>query len=1025
MNGIKLRINTLSISTKLNSPRSGVLSNSAFKFLFSACIMLVLVIGIGASDLSAQERVEVTGTVTDASDGAPLPGASIIVQGSQEATGSTIGTTTDMDGQYILRVPENMNTLVVSFIGYITQEVPIDGQTTVNIEMQPDVRMLGDVVVVGYGTQEEREITSAVATVDTEQFNRGNVNSAEQLLQGKVPGLNISTQGGDPNGSSTIRLRGLSTVGANTEPLIVIDGVSGASLDNVDPNDIESINVLKDGSAAAIYGTRGSSGVILVTTKKGYSNVGQPGQNVQLQYNGYVSASTIDRQQPVMTRSEYLAAGGNDLGGDTDWIDEVTRTGYTNVHNLSVSGGSESTVYRVSTNIRDVSGILKESGFDQVNARANITHTTLDDRLQLTLNASTTKRNFNRSFNEALRYAVLYNPTAPIRFDNGEYFQAVLFDNFNPVAIVNQNTNDGESKTMNFNVQAQFDPVDKVSVNANYARQFNSESSGEFYPSTSFFRGLNRDGLARRYFQDRDFTLFETYASYTDTFSDRINLTLTGGYSYQETFDENLTLELGNLPTNENGYYIIDLSGDRVLGNPNNVYIDSYASPDEKIIAFFGRLNMTFDNGVFLNASLRREGSTKLGPDNQWGLFPAVSVGTDLSRYVDVEGMTQFKVRLGYGVTGALPGPNGLAKDLYEYAFDAGGTVSFQRDGNPDLKWEEKSEINLGVDYGFFDDRLSGSLDLYTRNINDFILEVDVPTDQYASGRQYQNAGKLQTRGLEFLVNYDVVRDTDILWNTGIVFDTYNTTLEEYITDESMRANLGSPGQNSTNLIRVAKGEEVGQIWGPVFSGEVAEDGSPIMKDLNGDGQLITDQGNALSDDGDFKQLGSGFPDFSIGWTNQVNYKNWSLNAFFRGAFGHSLVNTYRAFYEPIDPGAINSYNRVITDKAVDGLTVAQFSSLYVEKADFFKLDNVTLSYDFDVSNLSFVRSIQVRATVQNAFTITNYTGINPEPILQDLGASDNGGRIGTTGDVLSPGIDRRHRYFSDRTFTFGVNIGF
>lgn len=1023
MNGIKLRINTFSISDKLGRSASDVQINSVLKHVFHACLMLVLIIGLGANDLSAQNRVEVSGTVTDATDGAPLPGASIIVQGSQQATGSTIGTTTDMDGNFTLRVPQDLNILSVSFVGFITQEVPIDGRTTINIELQPDVRMLGDVVVVGYGTQEEREITSAVATVSTEEFNKGTINSPEQLLQGKVPGLNISTQGGDPNGSSTIRLRGLSTVGANTEPLIVIDGVIGASLNSVDPNDIESINVLKDGSAAAIYGTRGSSGVILVTTKQGM--IGEPGgRNVQLQYSGQISANTIDNKQPVMSASEYIQAGGNDLGSQTDWIDEVTRTGYSNIHNIAVAGGSENTTYRVSTNLRDVEGILQESGFDQVNARANITHTTLDDMLQLTLNASTTKRNFSRSFNEALRYAVLYNPTAPIRFDNGEYFQAILFDNFNPVAIVDQNTNDGERKTMNFNIQAQLNPVDQFSINANYARQFNSLTTGEFYPSTSFFRGLNRDGLARRYFEDRDFTLFETYGTFTDTFSD-INLSLTGGYSYQETFQEGLTLEMGNLPTNENGYYIIDLSGDRVLGNPSQVVVDSYASPDEKIIAFFGRVNVVYDNGIFLGASLRREGSSKLGPDNRWGLFPAASIGTDLSRYLDIDDISQLKIRLGYGVTGALPGPNGLAQDLFEYRFDAGGTVAKVRDGNPDLKWEEKTEINLGVDYGFFGDRLYGSLDLYTRNINDFILEVQVPTDQFPSGLQYQNAGELRTRGLEFMVNYDVVQTNDILWNTGIIFDTYKTTLEEFITEETMRANLGSPGQNSTSIIRVAEGEEIGQIWGPVFSGQVADDGSPIMTDLNGDGQLVTDQGNALSDEGDFKQLGSGFPDFSLGWTNQVNYKNWSLNAFFRGAFGHSLINTYRAFYEPIDPGAINSYNRVITDKAVDGLTVSQFSSLYVEKADFFKLDNVTLSYNFDVSSLNFVRSIQVSATVENAFTITNYSGINPEPVLEDLGSSDNGGRISTSGDVLSPGIDRRHRYFTDRTFTFGVNIGF
>lgn len=1015
--------------------RKATFPEGAFKIL-SACLnrggtavrllmTALLIFGVGITSTIAQDRVTVTGTVTDATDGSELPGVNVIVQGSQEATGSTIGVTTGMDGTYSIDVPENLNVLIFTYIGYQRVEIAIDGRTQIDVQMEEDLQLLDDIVVVGYGVQDTKEITSSVTSIDEAEFNQGNVSDPAQLLQGKVPGLTVSSRGGNPNASSTIRLRGLSTVGANTEPLIVIDGVIGASLDNVDPSDIESINVLKDGSAAAIYGTRGSSGVILVTTKSGRQVSGPDGGNVQVSYNGYVSAATVAKDQPVMTPGEYIEAGGNDLGARTDWQDLVTRTGISNVHNLAIAGGSSTTNYRVSTNLRNVQGVLEDSGFDQINARANISHNALNDRLNLNLTASTTKRDRTNSFEEALRYAILYNPTAPVRFDNGEFFQAILFDNFNPVAIVDQNVNEGQSKDINYNLQARFDVIESVAVFANFARQFNSFSNGEFYPSTSFFRGLNRDGLARRYFQDGDFTLFESYATYTDSFFDNLDMTLTGGYSYQEQFTEGLTLELGNFPSNVNGYYDIEISGDRVLGGPNNVLIESFATPDEKIIAFFGRLNATFDNGIFLNASVRREGSTKLGEDNQWGFFPAASIGTELTNYFDLDVVNQLKVRLGYGVTGALPGPNGLSQPLYNYAFSSGGSVDFVRDGNRDLKWEQKEEINLGFDYGLFENRLTGSLDLYTRNISDFILEVEVPVDQFASGTRFQNSGELQTQGLEFSISYDVFQDEDLFWNTGFVFDTYNTELVEFVGErETTRANLGSPGQNSTEIIRVAVGEEIGQIWGPVFSGEIDENGAPIMEDLNGDGQVISDQGSALSEDGDFKQLGSGIPDFSIGWTNRLNYKNWDLNMFFRGAFGHSLVNTYRAFYEPIDPGAINSYNRVITDKAVDGLTVSQFSSLYVEKADFVKLDNVTLGYNVNSSNIDFLSRLRFYATVQNAFTITNYTGIDPEPVLQDFGPVDNGARLGGA-DVLSPGIDRRNNYFTSRTFTFGVNIEF
>tara|TARA_R100001143_G_scaffold63591_1_gene73058 strand:- start:92250 stop:95294 length:3045 start_codon:yes stop_codon:yes gene_type:complete len=1014
MNGIKLRKKALTLRCVIDSYFSNNSVKKSSSFLFKTFLIAAFTVAFGISESYAQERVEVSGIVTDATDGSPLPGASIVVLESDEVTGTMIGTTTGMDGSYTISVPPSLNVLRVTFIGYIPQNVTIDGRSEINIALQQDIRLLDDVVVVGYGVQDQREITSSVATLNLEEFNKGNISDPSQLLQGKVAGLIVNNRGGNPNRSSTLRLRGLSTVGANTEPLIVIDGVLGASLDNVDPNDIASIDVLKDGSASAIYGTRGSSGVILVTTKTGQASADGSSQ-VRAEYNGYVSSSSVYKNQPVMSASEYINAGGNDLGSVNDWQDLVTRTGISNVHNLAVAGGSSNTTYRVSTNFRNVQGILENSGFEQLNARANLNHRALNDRLNLTLNASATKRDRTNSFEEALRYAVLYNPTAPVRFDNGEFFQAILFDNYNPAAIIEQNVSEGENTRLNFNVIANLSLTDNLEVSANVARQFQSSSNAEYYPSTSFFRGLDPGGLAVRFNDDSDFTLFESYATFRDAISQRINLTATGGYSFQEQFYQNLRVALGNFPTDVNGYHDIDLSGDRVIGGTGNVDIQSFASPDERIIAFFGRVNLTFDESIFLNASFRREGSTKLGPNNQWGNFPALSVGADLARYMDVDKISQLKVRLGYGVTGALPSQNGLSQDLFNYSFAGGGTVSRARDGNLDLKWEEKTEINLGVDFGLLDDRITGSIDVYTRDIDDFILEVAVPTDQFPSGSQVQNAGSLQTQGLEILVNYDAYRSSNFQWDTGIVFDTYRTELKEFITDQQMRANLGSPGQNSTNLIRVKEGEEIGQIWGPVFDG-VDSNGAPIFKDINGDGQVISAQGDALNENADFQVLGNGIPDFSLGWTNQMNYKNWDLNFLIRGVFGHSLVNTFRAFYEPIDPGAINSYNRVITSKAVDGLMFSQFSSLYVERADFVKLDNITLAYNFDVNTFDFLSRLSAYVTAENLFTITNYTGIDPEPVLLDRESGN---------DVLSPGIDRRTNYFSARTFSIGINVGF
>ncbi|REE01567.1 SusC/RagA family TonB-linked outer membrane protein [Marinoscillum furvescens] len=962
-----------------------------------------------SASLWAQERT-VSGTVTDADTGEPVPGANVVVKGT------TTGTITDFDGNYQLSVGEN-TTLVFTFVGYAPLEVAVGSRAVVDASLALDISELSEVVVVGYGSQQKKEITSSVVSLDEESFNKGNINDPSQLLQGKVPGLSVYNKGGDPNETSTIRLRGISTVGANTEPLVVIDGVIGASLNNVDPNDIETINVLKDGSAAAIYGSRGSSGVILVTTKSG-----KRGGGVSASYNTFVSAATVANEQPIMTPSEYIEAGGNDLGSRTDWQDEVTRTGWSNVHNLSVSGGSDKTTFRVSANYRNINGILEKSGFDQINTRASLNHYALNDRLKIGVNMSLTNRESNYSFNEALRYAVLFNPTAPIRNDQGNFFQAILFDNFNPVAILEQNINDGKRKEMNFNANLEYSLTDQLTVNANYGQQYGDDIRGEYYPRTSLFRGFNRGGLARRSVEDSRFTLFETYATYATGFSN-VDLSVSAGYSFQEEEREDFYIELGDFPSDALGYYALETSGDRVTGK-QLIDVASSATPESRIIAFFGRLNMTIDNGIFLNASIRREGSTKLGKDNQWGIFPAVGAGVDLTRYLDLGTFNVFKFRAGYGVTGSLPNESGLAQDLVEYDFQEGGRARLTRAANPDLKWEEKAEINVGIDFAAAGGKLSGTIDVYNRDISDFILERTVDAAIYETDRRFENAGKLNTKGIEVALNYQVANGSKFSWTPGIVASSYKTVLEEFIIDEQMRANLGAPGQNSTSMVRVAVGEEIGQIWGPVFTGDV-EDGSQVLKDVNGDGNLNTAQGNALEDDGDFEQIGKGIPDLEIGWTNQITYGNWDLNAFFRGAFGHSLVNTFRAFYEPIDPGAINSYNRIKSDKQIPEITNAQFSSLYVEKADFFRLDNITLGYNFDMSSSSSFKSVRAYFSVQNAFTITDYSGIDPDPVLQDRGTVDNGGRLEGQPDVLSPGIDRRYNYFTARTFTLGLNVGF
>jgi iron complex outermembrane receptor protein len=986
-----------------------LLKGSRLLFVFLICV-----------GFSAFAQRTVTGKVTSAEDNAGIPGVNVIEKGKSN------GTATDMDGNFSISVGSDA-VLVFSAIGYSTQEVSVGSQTSVSVSLSADVTQLTEVIVTGYASQSKKELTSSVVSIGEKDFNRGNINDPTQLLQGKVPGLSIYNRGGNPNSPAVIRLRGISTVGANAEPLVVIDGVIGASLENVDPNDIESINVLKDGSAAAIYGSRGSSGVILVTTKRG----ARKAQATQVTYNGYMAAASVLRNQPVMTADEYIAAGGNDLGYVTDWQKEVTQTGISGVHNIALSGGTQNTSFRVSTNFRNIDGVLKKSGFDQINARANLSHRALNDRLTIDVNMSATTRNIQNSFNEALRYAVLFNPTAPIRFeDTGEFYQAILFDNFNPVAILEQNVNEGKRKTINFGGKVDYEVLKGLTVTANFGQQFESGMNSEYYSRSSLFRGLNRGGLARRGASDRTFSLFETYATYSKSFGNA-KLDITGGYSFQEDKFEDIFIEMGNFPSDALGFNALQNAGDRISGLADNVNISSSRSPNNRIAATFARFNLTLGKGIFVNGSVRREGSTKLGEDNRFGVFPALGVGADLKQFISIPSFDQLKVRVGYGVTGSLPGPAGLAQDLYGYSFTGGGAVVKLRDANKDLKWEQKSEINVGVDFGL-KGRLTGSLDVYQRDISDFILEREVDASVYLSGRRFENVGSLQTRGVELSLNYNNIKFGEVSWTPGLVLSSYKTTLTDFLpgVTEQMRSELGAPGQNGTFMVRVAVGEQIGQIWGPVFTGvetnvrDGVTYGEPTYKDINGDGTVNVSQGSALADDGDFTELGNGIPAIEMGWSNQFTYKRWDVNAFFRGAFGHSLVNNFRAFYEPIDPGAINSYNRVITDKAAAGLTTAKYSSLYVEKADFLKLDNLTVGYTIPTDKVKGIQSLRLYGNVQNAFVLTKYTGIDPEPVLQDAGSADNGGFQGGGGDVLAPGIDRRNNYFTSRTFTVGLTIG-
>ena len=987
-------------------------------FLKRSSILLLFFMAIALSFVSAQERT-VTGKVTSEDDG-PLPGVNILIKGTMK------GTVTDADGNYQITVTGPDAELIFSSVGYVNQSIRVGDQTTLNVVLVPELRSLDEIVVIGYGTQKKKEVTSAVASVKSDEFNKGNVNSPAQLVQGKVAGLSIVKPGGNPNQGYDIRLRGMSTIGANTQPLIVIDGVVGGSLDNIDPNDIASIDVLKDGSAAAIYGTRGSSGVILVTTKKGRAG------KTMVEYNGYMAMESVAKYPDVMNATEWRALSqetglGTDFGYDTDWFKETTRTAYSQVHNLSVSGGTAKTTYRASFNYRDGMGVALNTGFSQLNGRLNITQKALKDKMTFNLILGATQRKSKYGFDRAFRYASIYNPTAPVKSDDPSfeiydgYFQQVLYDYYNPVQILEEDINDGNNKRLNVALKGAYEIISGLTVDAFYSYQAGTNFQGQYYDKNSYWVGMDRNGLAERRTDEGSNQLFESTIHWDGDLGSATKLTVLGGYSYQEFVNEGFRARGGDFITDAFTYNNLGASLDFKNGIGT---VDSYKN-SSKLIAFFGRVNLNVTERFYMMASLRYEGSSRFGADNKWGFFPAVGGGVDLSDFIGVSSLDNLKLRASYGVTGNQPaqsylsllrlGPGG------NFYYNGNYVPGYQpvSNANPDLRWEKKAEFDVGVDFSLWKSKLYGSLDFYTRTTKDLLFQYEVPVPPNLYSRSWVNIGEIKNSGLELAITWNVVKNSDFSYSTTITPTYY---IKNELVSLSGKFNgsdleygvrylgaMGAPGQSGVPLVRAAEGEPIGQLWALVFK-EIDADGNLIFEDINNDGTI---------DPNDRQVVGNGLPDAEFGWNNTFNYKNWDLNIFFRSVLGHDLNNTYRAFYEV--PNMIGSYNLPKTAADMRNPTTGTLlnnssgvlSSYHIENASFFALDNIALGYTFHLKETSSFSKIRLYLAGNNLFYITGYKGVDPNP------------RYADSGNPLIPGIDRRDTWFRTRSFSFGVNLVF
>ncbi|MHA7099727.1 SusC/RagA family TonB-linked outer membrane protein [Roseivirga pacifica] len=988
------------------------------KFLL---ILLVLSVGFQGA-LMAQTRT-VTGVVTGGDDGLGIPRVNITVKGT------TRGQATDFDGNYSIEVSSG-ETLVYSFVGYVSQEILVGNQTTINVVLQPDYGQLDEVVVVGYGSQEKKEITSSVVSVKPEDFNKGNVSNPTQLLAGKVAGLSVTRPGGDPNGGFNIRLRGVSTFGANSSPLIVLDGVPGADLSNVDPNDIASIDVLKDGSAAAIYGARGSSGVILITTTKAGSEQGV----TDISFGSFMSIDNkVLNKMEVLSADEFVSRGGTDFGSDTDWMDVITQTGLSYSTNASVSGSFGGTSYRASVNWRKNNGIIKGVDNERLNTRLNLNHSAIDDRLRLNVNLSLTNGEYNRKNNQLFRYAMIYNPTAPVYASDrleqvGPYFQRDLFDFYNPEAIRKQQLFGGTSKTFLTTYRAEFDILENLTVSAQYTQDRFTGLNGEYYSRKDLQTGFGNRGIAQRTTDDRFTQIITGTLNYSTTLSDDLNMTLLGGLEQQTRTYEGFGTRVRQFLFDEFTWNNLGAGAIR-LGNQTNIY--SYKSRDILNSAFF-RANFNFQGAYFLSASVRSESFSGFGENEKTGYFPAISAGAELTEIADLGPVNSLKLRASYGITGALPPDSDLALPIFENGgrIDLDGDVtttddtyvapSQQQNPNPELKWETKKEFNVGFDFALFDSKITGTVDYYQRNVEDLLFPITVPVgapNPFDPGNfntattTWVNLADLKSGGFEFAASFNGVNLGPVMWTPSVNFTIYDKTQIESlsVTDglgfEFIRPGgsaPGSPGQNDNATIENRVGSTLGNFWGPRL----------LSIDENGVWTLSAE----IDEIDQFEIIGNGLPKGDFGWNNSFMYGNWDFSFFLRGSFGHDLFNSFRDFYENQDTGS-NTWNSVVTDKTEYITSSPQFNDTHIEDATFIRLDNLQLGYNIPTRS-EYLSNLRVYVAAQNVFTITNYTGIDPE--VRWVDQEQSGDAIGA---ALTPGIERRDTYLPTRTFTIGFNV--
>ena len=1024
---ITLTRQEISVTDALHS----ILEGTGLDYLFSEDgYLLVYASREELTDIEVQQTI--TGTVFDAETEESLPGVNIVVKGT------TTGTATDREGAFNLNVPSLQDTLVFSFIGYQTQEVPINGQTEIDVAMRPLAISGEELVVVGYGVQERRDVTGSVVSVNAEdlQSQRTVPISVDRMLQGQAAGVQVTQSSAEPGGGSRIRIRGAGSINAGNEPLYVIDGVpidnnplttgtqeqSGAGIRNanppsplnsLNPNDIASIEILKDASATAIYGSRGANGVILITTKQGVEG------DLQVEYSTNVGYQQVAKKIDVLSAQQYMSvlnelesAQGNPpmfsseqmaaVGEGRDWQDRIFEGALMQSHQLSVAGGTEDLQYYTSVNFNNQEGIIKNSGIQRFQGRVNLNYD--KDKLSLGVNLTTSLVKNDIAPNgiggigpiAGIVYTSLYqDPTMPVRDEEGNFVRSTTTQFGNPVALAEIDDQEQTDRTL-ARLFAEYDVLDNLSARINVGSDTRGSRRNAYNPTLTD-RGEDAGGIANVSDVRATNYLVEGTLNYQNDFSTRFNLKLLGGVTYQEFTTENLNGVAQGFPSDGFRTYSLQTGS-------NVTNAAATAKSQHQLLSYLARANLRYDSKYLLTVTFRADGSSRFGEGNKYGYFPSVALGWRLSEEEFMNRakvLTNLKLRASYGITGNEAIGNYTSLSLLGFGGQAllgnnlvSGIAPIQI-ANPDLKWEKTSEFDIGLDFEFWEGRLGGSIDYYIRETSDLLLNLPIPiTSGFETS--LQNVGEVQNKGVEFEVHYSSNSTRNFVWSSSFNFSTVQNEVKDLGPLQQIRQ--GHPWLFFPDFTVIQEGDPLNAYYGYEVGGvfqtndDIANSAQPLakpgdlkFKDINGDGQITP---------ADQKVLGSPFPDATFGWRNNFSYKNFNLNIFVNASLGNEVYNgnATDSFYPPsfrrnriadhylnrwTPDNPTNEYPSFIPPHFPSGGDIN--NSLSVQDASYIRIQNVMLKYNIPTGPGSILRNASVYVSGENLLTITGYEGFNPD----------------------------------------------